>query len=435
MQTLQNSFKVDAIVQSGKTIDYYYTVKGEWKKFFRNKHHMRVEYEIDGVDPIPEIPQSLAAVPLIANIIPLVWLKNGVVYIDRLDEDFLNCLENVKKGYCEMYPDLVFQGAVHTTAEKNVPKQEMAKTLQLFSGGVDAFFTLFSHLEEKPVLFTVWGSDVYLKDVQGWNNVQQVIQETANAYQLKTGYARSNFRGMLREGSLTREIGFIPHGNWWFSFQHAIVLLAHAAVPAWCLGVKTVYIASSYTEKFKGKISCASDPLTDNHVRFCGAKVVHDGYDYDRLEKVYRICEFKNTSGKNVPLHVCWQSSGGKNCGICEKCCRTICEVLCAGGDPADFGFEFDESGAETVRKRLEHDLIVGKEDVESWYVPIQVDLKKTAEQGHPKKQLQWLQDMDLSKINEDENKKRLAKKQQSLMFKFQKKLHGLANRLKGMHF
>lgn len=108
---------------------------------------------------------------------------------------------------------------------------------------------------------------------------------------------------------------------------------------------------------------------------------------------------------------------------------------MCAGGDPADFGFEFDESGAETVRKRLEHDLIVSKEDVESWYVPIQVDLKKAAEQGHPKKQLQWLQDMDLSKINEDENKKRLAKKQQSLMFKFQKKLHGLANRLKGMHF
>ncbi len=74
--------------------------------------------------------------------------------------------------------------------------------------------------------------------------------------------------------------------GWWHGFQHGIQVIGHAAPITCLMGKSTVYFASSFTSKEKGIITCASDPTIDNHLRFCQVKVVHDGYEFDRQDKV-----------------------------------------------------------------------------------------------------------------------------------------------------
>lgn len=432
----KNLFIIKEVRQENNKLHYSYSVKGPWRRYFRNRDSMWIEYCFDKNDLLPELPKSLAVVPLIANIMPLVWIVDATVQVETLDEDFYRCLESVKRAYQEMHPHLSFRGKVSTKTEKNVQKQANGgRTIQLFSGGVDAFFTLFSHLKEKPILFTVWGSDIYLKDENGWANVQSMVHSTAQTYGLETCSAKSSFRRVLSEKKLKPFVQQERHGNWWHTMQHSIVLLAHAAIPAWCLGAGTVYIASSYTIESKGKINCASDPRIDNNIQYCGARVIHDGYEHDRQQKVYGICDFAVRNGKSVPLRVCWQSAGGENCGLCEKCCRTICEILCAGADPNRYGFRFTQDSISTLREQLCEELIISKEDVESWYLPMQAELRKNWDKLPNRDELVWLRDLDFSTINEHPHKKQQAAYERSLRFKLLEKAQAVKAHLTGMYF
>jgi len=53
-----------------------------------------------------------------------------------------------------MYPEFSFKGKINV---KNIIKNTYSNdnSLVLFSGGVDAFQTLLSHIDEKPYLLTL----------------------------------------------------------------------------------------------------------------------------------------------------------------------------------------------------------------------------------------------------------------------------------------
>ena len=72
-----------------------------------------------------------------------------------------------KQGYIDMYPKVDFKGtliASNIIDNSYIPSK---RTASFFSGGVDAFSTLISHVDEKPVLVTLWGSDIKLTDIKG----------------------------------------------------------------------------------------------------------------------------------------------------------------------------------------------------------------------------------------------------------------------------
>lgn len=100
-----------------------------------------------------------------------------------------------------------------------------------------------------------------------------------------------------------------------------------------------MYIASSNCYE-DGKIRCASNPIIDNYVKFMDCVVVHDGFEYNRQKKVNNIIHFCKKTRSYIPLHVCWQSQSGSNCCYCEKCYRTMAELIVEGENPVDYGFE-----------------------------------------------------------------------------------------------
>ncbi len=389
-------------------ITYAYDIWGEWQEAFQGDRKFSVEYSID----LKGLPASIALIPFIANLLPMSWVYDAEICASCCDADFYYSIENIKQGYRDMYPMISFGGKLNFAVIEKNQSDEQKGVAAFFSGGVDAFNTLVCHVEENPILITLWGADVKLDDVLGWSRVEEHLKRTAIAFATNYVTAKTGFRSFLVESVLSQKV--INSGDgWWHGFQHGLGIISHAAPIMYMLGKKTVYIASSFTAADKGKVTCASDPTIDNYIKFCGCNVVHDGYEFTRQMKVHNITQFAKTTGKKIPLRVCWESTGGSNCCNCEKCWRTILAVYAEGFDPRDFGFEY--TSFQDVCKRIYKNRELLKWHRESRYAPMQEILKQnyTLETVHPS--LRWFYKTKIDNLGEVSVCKKALKKARRL--------------------
>lgn len=370
---------------SGGSVVYQYRVSGGWAKCFRVEKSFRIAYPFN----LERIPESVRIVPFLSQVMPVAWVCDAEVRVPVLDRDFRDCLDAVEGGYRAMHPAVAFGGKlVAKRLETNAPAKGAAgRPLACFSGGVDALATALRHLAEKPVLAGIWGSDVSWGDKGAWAPVEALIRTDAGKLSLESLVLRSSFRDLLRMGELDRLVA-ASGDNWWHGFQHGLGILGHLAPVAWKKGARTVYIASSFTAA--DTYTCASDPAIDNHVRFCGAAAVHDGYEWHRQDKVRRIVEHARETGVSFPLHVCWEKNGGDNCCHCEKCWRTMLALWVEGADPRDFGFAgfdgFGSLGADIARDAKNFRMLAPAR-----YGAIRERLRSRFEEKDIPAELQWL--------------------------------------------
>ena len=202
-------------------------------------------------------------------------------------------------------------------------------------------------------MVTIWGSDVFFNDRECWLNVSEHATMTASAFGLDVVKVKSNFRSFLNEGLLSTIVTSSGDG-WWRGFQHGIGIIGHAAPITWIYDSPSVYIASSRSSKdiIQG-LTCASHPSIDGKVRFAGTQVIHDSFEMSRQDKIECIVSFTKKTHKNIQLHVCWESSGGKNCNTCEKCLRTILGIISAGANPDDFGLHYNAQNMILIKNKL----------------------------------------------------------------------------------
>lgn len=397
-----DSIRIDRIdIENKNRIVYSYSVQGEWAKYFSQQRTAFVEYDAD----ISSVPDAVLALPFVCNILPLLWLCDAEMDLKELDADFLEELEEIKTGYRQMYPMLSFKGKLNAEKKFTTPQTDHRGAACFFSGGVDAFTTFFRHIEEKPKLLTIWGSDVPLTDHTGWEHVRKHVEATAHAYGVGCHFIRSDFRSVLRDAALDRLVSVSGDG-WWHGFQHGIALIAHAAPLAYIFGWKNLYIASSFTGAMETKYTCASDPSIDNHIRFCGCQTIHDGYELDRQQKVRYLVGLCEKTNKPLYLHVCWESGGGTNCSRCEKCYRTILELISEGADPNRYGFSWGDASIRRCRYDLMNRILLPDSYVQLFYRPIQERMKENKELVHHYEKYRWLIDYDLSGFNDSVGKK-----------------------------
>lgn len=376
-----------------------YKIKGIWKQYFRFKTFY-IEYDRN----IESVPDSIAVIPFVCNILPLVWLMDAELIMDEIDEVFVNEIEEARNGFRRMYPMFEFNGKIvpkkirTADVEGYVDKGQVAV---FFSGGVDAFATLFEHMDEKPYLVTVFGSDVKLDDYEGIRNVREHTKETAEKLDLQNINIFSSFRNMFDEYLLGKRIRK-SNDNWWHGFQCGLGLLGHMAPVAYLLGITNVYIASSFSEASKGYYTCGSDPTIDNHVQYGYTKVLHDGYKYTRQDKVCNICRFVKEHDMKVRLRVCYVKDGGQNCCCCEKCLRTIFEIISEGGDPNEFGFLWDVAAKQLGKKKLLEDIRIKPND---WKVKWELIQNRMKTQKDVAKEYEWLTNLSYEEFTNNPNK------------------------------
>lgn len=338
---------INKITKKQNKIEYDYNAKGKWKELLNMNEKMYIEYDMN----IEKVPNSIAVIPFLCNIIPISFVFDLEIVLDEIDKSFFECVPKIKEGYANMYPKISMLGNL-------IPKKVIEnlyipeRTGTLFSGGVDATNTLLQHINEKPILFTLWGADVNLKDKNGWNIVKEHHVSVAKEYGLECCFMKTNFRSILNMSALSNYVFEKVNGEWWHDFQHGIAILGHVSLVAYLRKIGNLYIASSNTEN--SKLPCASDPTIDNYLRFASCTVVHDGYEFNRQDKIHNICKYLDSVNKKyIPLRVCWKSNGGENCCECEKCYRTIIEIIAEGKDPNNFGFNLSKNKRDKMMKKM----------------------------------------------------------------------------------
>jgi len=336
---MKNRLVVTGVDRRESDISCRCSVEGypAWLKCFCSKEFaLRLHYS----QPIADAPPGIAVIPLITDVLPIAWVFDAQIEVDELDEAFLNSIPEFKRGYIDMYPKIEFKGSV--SVRSAVAHAHPAEKSALFySGGVDSTDTLIAHLAEKPALITLWGADIAWDNEAGWQPVKRLAEETAARFGLQHYFVRSNFRKIVNEYFLTKYVSAIYSAlDWWAGLQHGIAIHGHAAPLAFQYGIGRVYIASSCSSADVVQMPYASVPSIDNFVRFGSSAIVYDAFEFHRQRKIRNICEFVAREGIDIPLRVCYQSTGGKNCCACGKCRQTMLGILAEGGDPGRMGFE-----------------------------------------------------------------------------------------------
>lgn len=390
-----NKIIVDNVACIKNRIEIKFHTEGVLAKFFNPAEPVFwTDYSI----PVADISVSVAVIPFMCNVLPIAWLTNATIELPELDRAFLESIPEFKRGYMEMYPMLDFRGRIDCnklTDESHYPctiqeGSRIHRAAVLFSGGVDAFATLIAHAKEHPALVTLWGCDIMHDDLKGWQVVKQHSINTAKQFDVESLFIKTNFRIFINEGNLNRLVKSAGD-SWWHGFQHGIGLLGHGAPISAVYGLTDFYIASSFTMKEKGKVTCASDPSIDNNVRYLHTIVHHDQYGFNRQEKINHIVEYGERIGQTFNLRVCWITSGGRNCCHCEKCLRTMLALFAEGVNPKKFGFDYTNVDLIKSRKRLKYSPFMRK----STYHYIQQRFLNNPNALIPT-ELEWFKNVDL---------------------------------------
>lgn len=387
-----NKILIDRVNVTPHRIEVYYSVEGEIIKYFNLEEKcFWVEYTED----VSSVPESIAVIPFVCNVLPIAWLADAELIVGDLDEEFYHSLFEVKHGYMLLSRMLEFKGQVTV---KNIVKNRYVTTQQsavLFSGGVDAFTTLFRHLDENPVMITLRGADVKLSDKAGWKVVSEHVEATAEIFDLpKPEFVTTNFRMFINEGTLSELVTRSGDG-WWHGYQHGIGIISHAAPISYVKKLKVVCIASSAT--CKSLCIYASDPVIDSHLKFAETNVYHDGYFMNRLDKVKYLVDCCRQRKVSIHLRVCWITEGGHNCCKCEKCIRTIFNILAVGGDPKQMGFNILPENERDFERIVVSELHAPNIRIH-WHDIQNYILSHQTFERHADSNYNWIYDLDVDK-------------------------------------
>ncbi|MBL8838768.1 MAG: hypothetical protein JNL66_21120 [Alphaproteobacteria bacterium] len=348
---------------SDRSIAYDYRIDGPWREAFHidritgwfaeagnGIHTFFAEYEQE----IADVPPSVAVIPFVCNLMPIAWLYDATVHVDEIDARFLESLAHVRQAYADMYPGFAFRGRVAAgKIVDNRLNRPQAPPLVLFSGGVDAVFTMLGNRALRPTLLTVWGADMFFKHAAAWEKVKEQNRQLAAAWDCDFTTIASSFRLFLNYAVLNEKFGKPVKDNWWHGFQHGVGLLGLAAPLAWVRRADHVIISSSYSSHDPFVTLCASDPSIDSALRFFDATCRHYDYTVTRQRKVAFICREAEAFKREVPLRVCWETATGRNCGVCDKCMRTLFAIHGEGADPQQFGFTMTAAKLEEITAKL----------------------------------------------------------------------------------
>lgn len=254
-----------------------------------------------------------------------------------------------------MFPKLKSNFSLKCKKCTNVLTDESENTSLFFTGGLDATSALTEVKDSKPLLINIWGGDVFLNDYSTHDALDKYMNELCKEMGNSYCFLKSNCRTLIKEGSLDAHIRqFVRrsyyHG-YWASVGHIVVMTAVIAPLLYMKKINRHYIGSTYKEKSGGfdgnseMMACA--------IRFFGCENVLIDSDLTRNDKARKVVEFKRKSGLPIKLNVCWYRKDGINCSKCEKCCRTMMNIILGGGNPNEFGFKFDNETSMSMKNYL----------------------------------------------------------------------------------
>lgn len=375
------------------------------------------------------LDESILNIPVLSNIAPVIWALDIDASIPVIDKSFYESLEKIKLVFKDMYPNLAWSGNIRpdNIVESEVTDGEMSALF--FSGGLDSVFSTMNHLNEKPLLVTVRGSDIALTDDLGWGLVKNQTKEFAGLYSLSIRFIEVNIYQFLNQSLLAQLDPEIP--GWWAGVQHGLGFAGLMSPYASAENLSKAYIASSHSKEFSSP--WGSDPKIDNQIQYLGLQFFHDGYEFTRHGKVKGTIQLYKENNVQKPfLRVCYSNTknAGENCCLCEKCSRTMTALWVESEDPLNFGFKTNSADfVRNAQNNFENYKFHLKDNSVFHWKDIQKDLKEKAFYvkyqlpAHVIEYLEWLRGFDFVLHKEKCERKRIKRQK---IISFIKKIPGL---------
>ncbi|MCS5420920.1 MULTISPECIES: peptidase [Psychrilyobacter] len=368
----QGHVRLDKVDIIGNRIDYFFSVSDDLKKFFEDELHMFVEYE----ENIENIPLSILVIPFVANIMPLMWITNCILWIEEIDREYYDSLKQIKNAYQDMYFSYKLGGVIVPVKVITNKYEVKRPAAQLFSGGLDSIATCIRIVGKNPLLINIYGwykNKIIQNDV--FDSDKKNITDFGIKNNLETKFVKSNFATFIISKEVDKKYSKKLKSSWWFGLQHGMSFIGHAIPLAYKYNVENIYIASSYSLG-EERGSCSSDPVVDIEIKYSSGGVIHDGFELIRQDKIRLVVKKQNEINDKYTLRVC--SFNDRNCCKCEKCFRTILGLVAEGKSKKEleqFDFYIDKELKEHFSELMDEKIHLFGVDEE--YNDYWIDIKK----------------------------------------------------------
>lgn len=331
------SLVLESIAIQKNIVRYHYSYSKGLANYFTT-NELFVAYDRD-MSPIPE---GILTIPFVGSFIALTWATDAVLWVKDLDLTFYRATSRLKVAYQELYPHYKLGGRLFVARLHDNPAiPKTNQSILLFSGGMDAHTSYIRNQSKNLLLCNVqgWYDSLAAKDVAAEADFRDILKfatEEGRAY----AFIKSNFAKVVNTTYYDRGIGKKIGYGWWYGFLHSMAFITTTIPIAYSDGISEIIIASSFWMNTQGV--CASYATTDVEFQFCQTgHVKHDGADLNRQQKAQIIVAYQRSIGRPYPMRVC--SFNDHNCCACEKCFRSILNIVAEAADIRDFGFYIDK--------------------------------------------------------------------------------------------
>lgn len=351
--------------------------------------------EFDEDINLEKLPYAINIMPFIMNVVSIVWISGQDYYIDEMDAKLYASLEKVKAVIERMFTKTKWRGRLIPRRLINTPRFfnesiSQNRVALLFSGGLDSVTSSLYHRHEKQLLVTVWGHwDLPLHDKKLWETRKKELEAFGKEHGHENAFIRSNYYSFLNRNKLDH---ISPEISSWRIFTVEGIGWAGLAAPLMLLKGYPVLLHGS-TITWEYNYPAAANPFIDNNIAFSNARVEHDLFDMNRLQKCEYIANLKKKKSiQQLPyIRVCEDQKIVGNCCKCQKCIRTILELIVIGEEPRDYGFKVDAQAIIQQSRKFMSEHSNGATTV--WhFMHIQRKLQERVAHGeHIPEGLQWI--------------------------------------------
>lgn len=305
-----------------------------------------------------DIPEEILTIPFIGTMMGIAMFYHTTIAVNTVEASYYNSLEKIEAVFRKMYPKADMSLLVSYREMRNTHfDTDVSKTSLFFTGGVDATSAFIDVVDENPLLINIEGGDISLNNTTAHKELDDYFKTLTKSFaSISYCFIKSNCREIFMEYSFDRIFRRVVtrEGWWgyWASIAHIIVMTATIAPVLYAEKISVHYIGSSHATK-----ESAFDGNNEELIRvisFCGCKFISADANLERNEKVKKIVSYCKENKMFFSLQVCWNKTEGKNCSSCEKCYRTILNIVSSYGDPNDYGFIVDQDTYKKIKRYLQ---------------------------------------------------------------------------------
>ncbi len=288
---------------------------------------------------LKSLPPSIVDIPLITNIIPVVWLSGNTYTIEEMDEDLYYSLIKIKKFFKRFFYNTSWDGELKPTQLiKNSIPSSTIQSAALFTIGLDSTATVLRHFDEKPILIS-------------FNIAHKNATDFTQTHHLDFSTIYINHYDFLNLFILNK--ASIDISKWFWDTTMGLAWVGAAAPFLYAKGISILYIPSGFTwNSFMfpdgQTLEQPACPLIDENLSPAGLQVHHDAFTMTRTDKIKFISTFCTERNISKPQLIVCNYHNGINpsytqCNTCFKCYVTMLDILAIGDNLQDYGFTLAE--------------------------------------------------------------------------------------------